>query len=527
MVLATIILTTVIAGVTFHTRNAATAATSARLLVSTHADRADAYALNDAALTGSDYIFINSGASAIKRVAFSLDPGTANARQHTERHSPFDFGGTLPNGLARPLDSSTLTSGLHEMTAVIEFANGRTRSLAAKFNVPSHAASAIPAVPGPTATPSTPTPTVSPTSTPSATTTASPVPTTTTTTTWRPPTSLAAAGPIVIDGKSGMTVENLNITSSTGACLTIRNSHDIIVRNSNIGPCKLNAISVTGSNNITIVDNYIHSEHRPASCCDTNDGVFASKSSRLLIQGNVIAFNESNVELNTAADVDIIGNYLLNPLGPFPRGQQVQSWNGGRNIAVLNNYMRSSTDTKQYPFAADQSDAVNFGFTSGIRVQNNYVTGGWDPSGCGLLSDQGADNAQFLNNTLVRTGQCGIGIANGTDQVVDGNRIFNDTPVSGGGNTALYIWSQYPNGCGPVRVTNNTLYGVKPNGTPSSYWNGGGCEQVTYTGNIVDQAAYDRLSPMTEMLAPPPIPPKPYGCVAPAPYVNQTDWSPC
>jgi hypothetical protein len=247
----------------------------------------------------------------------------------------------------------------------------------------------------------------------------------------------------------------------------------------------------------------------------------------LLLQGNVIAFNESTVELNAAADVDIIGNYLLNPLGPFPRGQQVQSWNGGRNITVLNNYMRSSTDTNLYPLAAHQADAVNFGFTSGIRVENNYVTGGLDPSGCGLLSDQGANNAQFLNNTLVRTGQCGIGIANGTDQVIDGNRIFNDTAVSGGGNTAVYVWSQYPNECGPVRVANNTLYGVKPNGTPSSYWNGGGCGQVTYTANIVDQEAYRRLTPMAEILAPPAIPPKPYSCVAPAPLVNQTGWPPC
>ena len=274
------------------------------------------------------------------------------------------------------------------------------------------------------------------------------------------------------------------------------------MRNSNIGPCKLNAIRITGSSNVTIVDNYIHSEHRPATCCDTNDGVFASNSNRLLIQGNVIAFNESNVELNAATDVDIIGNYLLNPLGPFPQGQPVQSWNGGRNITVLNNYMRSLTDTNLYPLAADQVDAVNFGFTSGIRVENNYVTGGKDPSGCGLLSDQGANNAQFLNNTLVRTGQCGIGIANGTDQIVDGNRIFNDTAVSGGGNVALYVWSQYPNSCGPVRVTNNTLYGVKPNGTPSSYWNGGGCGPVTYTANIVDQAAYSRLIPTAEILRP-------------------------
>jgi len=100
-----------------------------------------------------------------------------------------------------------------------------------------------------------------------------------------------------------------------------------------------------------------------------------------LIQGNVVAFNESNIELQSAADVKVIGNYLLNPLGPFPRGQQVQSWNNSRNITVEDNYTVATTDTSKYPFAADQEDAINLGFTDGITVRNNYVAGGDSPSG--------------------------------------------------------------------------------------------------------------------------------------------------
>jgi hypothetical protein len=132
-----------------------------------------------------------------------------------------------------------------------------------------------------------------------------------------------------------------------------------------------------------------------------------------------------------------------------------------------------------------------------------------------------------VGNVVVRTGQCGIGIANGTHQVVDSNSIFNDTAVRGGGNTALVVWSQYPQACGPVQLTNNIVYGVKPDGTVSSYWNGGGCGTITYTGNIVGQEAFNLLTSDTRKLAPPAIPPKPHRCVAPAPYVNQADWQPC
>jgi Right handed beta helix region len=326
---------------------------------------------------------------------------------------------------------------------------------------------------------------------------------------------------VVIDGKSGTVIENVRISSSTGECVTIRNSQNITIRNSNIGPCGRNAIRLQGSSSIKIVDNYLHTERRPAGCCDTNDGVFASGASGVLIQGNVVAFNETNIELQSSADVNVIGNYLLNPLGPFPRGQQVQSWNNSRNITVEDNYAVASTDTSKYPFAADQEDAINFGFTDGITARNNYVTGGDSPSGCGIITDQASNNAKFVNNVLVRTGQCGIGLGNGSNLVADGNKIFNNTAIAaaGAGNTALYVWSPSAP-CGPVQVTNNIIYGVKPNGSVSSYWDGGGCGNVTYAGNIGGQEAFNLLTPEAQKLPAPAIPPKPYSGVAPAPYIN-------
>jgi Right handed beta helix region len=246
----------------------------------------------------------------------------------------------------------------------------------------------------------------------------------------------------------------------------------------------------------------------------------------MLIQGNVVGFNESNIELVPAYDVEIIGNYLLNPVGPFPRGSQVQSWTGSRNITVENNYMLASRDSK-YLLPANVIDAINFGFTDGITVQNNYVVGGDNQWGCGLITDQAANNAKFLNNVLVRTGQCGIGVSNGSNVVVHGNKILNTNPVSGGGNTALYVWSQYPERCESIQITNNVLYAVKPDGSLSGYWNGGGCGNVTYVGNVVNEEAYNLLTPESQKIPPPAIPPKPYACVAPAPYVNQMGWPSC
>jgi Right handed beta helix region len=544
----------------------ASAATRSRLAVSLNPDRSNAVRLDGSTVKGQIYVSARNSRT-LNMVEFYLDdPQRAKPPVRTERTPPFDFGGTAADGTALPYDTTKLADGSHTISAVLTWSNGSKSSRRGDFRVANGGATTTPtatptttptAATPPTQTPTSkpsepstaPIPTATPTpamsSSPSATKTPSaapsatsaspkPTPTASSTTSATPPApgpagSLAPSGPLVIDGKSGTVIENVRISSATGECITIRNSQNITIRNSDIGPCGRNAVKIQGSSTIKIVDNYIHSEHKPAGCCDTNDGVLASGTTGLLIQGNVVAFNESNIELHSAAEVKVIGNYLLNPLGPFPRGQQVQSWSNGRDITVEDNYMFSTTDTSKYPFAADQEDAINFGFTDGITVRNNYISGGNSPSGCGLITDQAANNARFLNNVLVRTGQCGIGMASGTNLVIDGNKIFNNTAVAapGAGNTGLVVWSQYPQPCGPIQVTNNIVYGVKPDGSVSSFWNGGGCGNVTYVGNIGGQEAFNLLSPDAQKLPRPAIPPKPYSCVAPAPYVTQTDEAPC
>ena len=496
----------------------ASASTRSSLALSLNPDRSNAARLDGSTVSGKIYVFVTSSAR-LAKVDFYLDTQwRRNPPDQTAINPPFDFVGTAADGTALPYDTTKLADGSHTIRAVLNWSDGRTSSRRGTLTVANRGVTATPA----------PSMTTSTTASPTATNTASPTATSTTSATPTPSgpaSSLAPSGPVVIDGKNGTVIENVRISSTTGECITIRNSQNITIRNSDIGPCGRNAVKVQGSSNMKIVDNYIHSERRPAGCCDTNDGVFASATTGLLVQGNVVAFNESNIELQSAAEVTIIGNYLLNPLGPFPRGQQVQSWNNSRNITVEDNYMLSSTDTSKYPFAADQEDAINFGFTDGITARSNYVSGGTSPSGCGIIADQATNNAKFLNNVLVRTGQCGIGLGNGSNLVADGNKIFNNTAIPGGGNTALYVWSPY-SPCGPVQVTNNIIYGVKPDGSLSSFWNGGGCGNVTYVGNIGGQEAFNLLTPEAQKLPAPAIPPKPYGVAAPAPHINQTDWTP-
>ncbi len=347
--------------------------------------------------------------------------------------------------------------------------------------------------------------------------------------------ALTPSGPIVINGQNGKVIQGLKITSTTGDCVQITNSTNITIQNSEIGPCAGNGINISGSNGVQIYDSYIHPETQSPSCCDNNDGILGQNGSQnLTIQGNVIAYSESNIEILDSSNVTVTGNFLLNPRNDASnasRGQNFQCWTGSlgtgcTSMTLQNNYALSSTDTTLYLYPEQQEDSINFGYTNGAVVQNNYVTGGHSSSGCGLIADSTANSIHFLSNLVLNTGQCGIGIADGTNQLVDSNKVYNTTPVAGGGNTAIYTWKQYSNPCGPTTISNNIADEIKPDGSHSGFWDGGGCS-TTLSGNIFSQQADTLLTPTSTVFAPPLIPPKPKNCVVISPYSTQTSAAPC
>jgi hypothetical protein len=357
------------------------------------------------------------------------------------------------------------------------------------------------------------------------------------------PETLTSSGPIVIDGANGTVISRMRITSTSGSCVTISNSTNITIEKSEIGPCGEadaktpgNGISISGGDGIRIYDDYIHVDNLASDCCDTRDNVLVQGSSNVTIQGNVIAYGETNVEIDGAPSdhISVIGNFLLNPRGPFPRGQNFQSWGAAslgpnRSIVVADNYALSSQNSEVYRYREHQEDSINFGYTTGAVAKGNYVSGGHSPSGCGIIADDHANGMQFLDNILSDTGQCGIGIANGTSQTVTGNKILNLTPIAGAGNTALYVWNLYKTApCGPVLLSANIGDEVKIDGVSrSGFWNGGGCGTVTLTNNVWNQAAHEQLYPMSATNPPPSIPVRPKNCVAVSPYTTNKSLPSC
>jgi len=347
----------------------------------------------------------------------------------------------------------------------------------------------------------------------------------------------SVSGPIVIKDRTGVVIEGMKVGSRSGDCVQIINSTNITMQNSEIGPCGGNAVKISGGDRISIFDSYIHPETLSPGCCDHNDGIFAVAPSNLAIQGNVIAYGESNIEVQGGSSVTVIGNLLLNPRGPeVARGNNFQCWSqsarglspGCRNVSVQDNYALSSLDTTKYLYPEATQDSINFGFTNDIVARDNFITGGHSKAGCGLIADRGANHGQFLNNELLDTGQCGIGISDGTNHVVDGNKVLSRNPVPGSGNQGIYVWQVHKDrACSSVTVSNNVTFQQKSDGTISGFWKGRGCDPLTFTNNVVGAPAINRLTPVEKVFSPPLIPPQPKNCVVASPYSTQTGWPPC
>jgi hypothetical protein len=323
-----------------------------------------------------------------------------------------------------------------------------------------------------------------------------------------------------IQAKAGEKLSCLEISNPNGPGVVVDGVANVWIDDCEIGPTGGVGVHIQGSGatGIRVTNSYIHTEHSGASGMNSGLGVFVSSGpTDVLIQGNRMERSESHVyTTGGTSNIRVIGNYMLNPLGPFPRGQgaQFDTTTGGE---ISDNFVECDPE-KPTGGESDAEDIINLYKSSNITVANNFLRGGDSGSGCGVLvGDDGGKAQTIKNNVIIRTSQCGIGVASGEDHVVDGNKVL-DTSFSGGsGNTGIYVWNQYSPTCANISVTNNIVRNKRPDGTHSPFWDGGNCGTITMSGNVFDTSdsgpAEGLLLPEAQKLPPPtsaPTPPKPY-----------------
>ncbi len=100
------------------------------LMLSQSPARSFSSMLDSQTVFGDIYVFLSPEAD-VATVSFLLD----GVLQTVEGTAPFDFNGAFPDSTPIPLDTTTLTEGLHNITANLQLVGGATKPVTADFTV--------------------------------------------------------------------------------------------------------------------------------------------------------------------------------------------------------------------------------------------------------------------------------------------------------------------------------------------------------------------------------------------------------
>ena len=270
---------------------------------------------------------------------------------------------------------------------------------------------------------------------------------------------LRPRAPIVLSGQKDTSISGVYVKNLNGPCIIVQsNSQNVIVRDSELGPCQ-GGIIVDASHNVRLARVYIHGD------TDNGSGVDVTFSRDITITDSRIERVRTGVYVLGSNRVRVQRNRFLNMQGPMPRGQFVQfdkvSGSGNQincNIAV------------NVPDQSHPEDAISIFSSQGepgdpIQIIANRIYGG-GPSRSGggiVLGDSGGRYQAARDNVLINPGQHGIGVAGGQDITVSNNRIYSSQQVFT--NVGVYVWIKWPSAlCGRITVERNQVNWTASNG---------------------------------------------------------------
>ena len=267
------------------------------------------------------------------------------------------------------------------------------------------------------------------------------------------------SAPIVWNGVNNATISKLQITNTSGHCISLVNCSNITIVDCKLGPSAGNGVDMDHCTNITITN---------CSMANISSGVY----------------------INTGSGISVTYNDIQNVQGSFPRGQMVQ-FNAVSGAGNRINYNTCDNVSGQ----SNPEDIINLFKTNGtindpIQVIGNWLRGGGpSTSGGGMLAgDNGGSYQLFENNICVNTGNEGIEVAGGHDITVNNNTFYSQkTTISGVG---ISVYNQCTDPCFNITVQNNQINWTHYSGVLNNLYDAGksgiiaGWSTNTYNPNL-------------------------------------------
>jgi hypothetical protein len=280
--------------------------------------------------------------------------------------------------------------------------------------------------------------------------------------------------------------------------VTFKSSAAIVLYNQNnitISGVSTTTIKLISCSNITIQNCKVGNS--------PDVGISISNCSNVRVSGTYLYNVATGVYAVDSQGINVSGNYGLNMIGPYPKGQFVQF----DNVTGTGNRV-DSNKFQNILGQSDPEDAISIYESSGtsgdpIQVNQNEIRGG-GPSKTGsgiMIGDGGGSYVIAKGNTLVDPGQCGMGIAGGTNMTIAGNVIYGKEQSFT--NVGVYYWNQSGESSSAITISSNAINFTMNDGElNNTYLAYGGVWPSGWGSNFYDQSLGESTLPATLVTIP-------------------------
>jgi hypothetical protein len=342
-----------------------------------------------------------------------------------------------------------------------------------------------------------------------------------------------------LDGKDGVTLENLIISNPGDKCMSINGAKNITIRNVTVQNCATEVtlsgsgsghnpiIPIIGSSNITIENSVFKNIARKESTRNRNNLFAVENTNNFIFRNNEV--RDLHTDLNAGGanggggSLDY-GNRLFRLVKSLSNItiERNSFFNPGRNVlqiarSTIPNFLFAHNRIEgRGEWDSDFEDILNFYQASGtsgspLVVRGNYIKNG-SPSINGTtmaLGDGGGQAAEYMlveDNVLLNPGKVGIGLSGGQYFTVRNNTILGDVNVPINLNArfaeavGMHIMDlDYTPYCGDHTITGNRILyknQTKASGYGNLYFpknNNQSCDgPINFSGNIIPDNSLKR-----------------------------------
>lgn len=295
---------------------------------------------------------------------------------------------------------------------------------------------------------------------------------------------LKTVDPIRISNKKDATIiENVHIENPNGDCISISESSNVVIRNSDIGPCKGGTgrgIYIGSSTNTEVSNNVIHDIEQ--------QGISIEKGSRHSVHHNDILRTSTAVYTAGGAGTGTMGggfdisyNYIDTINGNVDLKGHAVIFNqiNGPGSKINCNKVRNDNST---PIRLE--DVIDLYSSSGVKgdpiqVNGNRISGGADGinwNGGGIIIADGPGVTEYVeanDNLVIEVGSYGMEIMTGSNITMNNNFIYSRGYK--GNYNGIYVSNYYHDAC----LQNKSVIDVGKLYACA-------CSPITMTGNTIE-----------------------------------------